>query len=240
MDMLLGVSLLTFVASVVGTLSGFGTSTIMVAVLSSFLPLSQTLLFVGIVHIFADLWKMLLFRKGFDWKLIKRFGIPSVVASIIGAWISLGIAESVLVRVMGAFLAVYGTFIIVYPAFKVARRRGTAETGGLLSGLVAGLFGIGGPIRGAFLTAYDLPKAVYISTAGAIAFATDIVRVATYVGGGTAMPGNYGRGLPLFIAVSFVGAVVAQKIVNAVSQATFRRIVAVFLALVGLKFLLMP
>ena len=41
--------------------------------------------------------------------------------------------------------------------------------GGALLGFLAGTFGIGVSVRGTFLTAFDLPKAVYISTAGATA-----------------------------------------------------------------------
>jgi uncharacterized protein len=42
------IAALTLVASAVGTLTGFGTSTIMVPVLASFLPVPQVLLLVGI------------------------------------------------------------------------------------------------------------------------------------------------------------------------------------------------
>ena len=45
----------------------------------------------------------------------------------------------------------------------------TALTGGALYGMSAGIFfGVGGAVRGAFLVTYDLPKEVYIFTAGAI------------------------------------------------------------------------
>ena len=58
------IALPTLLASAVATVTGFGTSTIMVPVLVSFLSLPQTLLLVGIVHWFGDIWKMLLFRQG--------------------------------------------------------------------------------------------------------------------------------------------------------------------------------
>jgi len=57
---LLILTLLVFVASIVGTFSGFGTSTIMVPVMLLFFPLPVTLLFVGVIHWFGDIWKMLL------------------------------------------------------------------------------------------------------------------------------------------------------------------------------------
>ncbi len=58
------IALLTVFASGVGTLTGFGTSTIMVPVMVSFLSLSETLLFVGIIRWFGDVWKLTLFRRG--------------------------------------------------------------------------------------------------------------------------------------------------------------------------------
>ncbi|MDD2341139.1 MAG: sulfite exporter TauE/SafE family protein, partial [Methanosarcina sp.] len=58
------IALLTLLASLIGTLAGFGISTIMVPVLLIVLPLPQTLLLVGIIHWFNDIWKLLLFWEG--------------------------------------------------------------------------------------------------------------------------------------------------------------------------------
>ncbi|MGH9857786.1 MAG: TSUP family transporter [Acidobacteriota bacterium] len=76
---------LTFIAAGVDTLTGFGTSTIMVPVLLLFFPLPLTLLFVGIIHWFGDIWKMLLFKSGMQWRLLFLFGGAGLVASYFGA-----------------------------------------------------------------------------------------------------------------------------------------------------------
>ncbi|HXV25952.1 MAG TPA: hypothetical protein VED46_17065 [Alphaproteobacteria bacterium] len=49
------IGLSTLLASSVGALTGFGTSTIMVRVMVSFLPLPQALHFVGIIRWFGDI-----------------------------------------------------------------------------------------------------------------------------------------------------------------------------------------
>jgi len=90
-DYWIGIILLTLIASSIGTVTGFGTSTIMVPVLSLFLPIPETLLFVGIVHWFGDVWKMLLFKKGFDWKLTLLFGIPGALVSFWAASLPLSL-----------------------------------------------------------------------------------------------------------------------------------------------------
>ena len=71
-------TLLTFLVSIIGTITGFGMSTIMVPVVLLFLPLPETLLFVGVIHWFGDLWKILLFKHGIHKKLLIYFGIPGI------------------------------------------------------------------------------------------------------------------------------------------------------------------
>lgn len=79
----------TLVASAVGTVAGFGTSTIMVPMLVAFLPLPQVLLLVGVVQWFGDIWKMALFRGGVRWRLVVLFGATGIVAMVLGGPVEL-------------------------------------------------------------------------------------------------------------------------------------------------------
>jgi uncharacterized membrane protein YfcA len=118
MDILL---LLAFVivASCAGTMTGFGTSTIMVPVLLIFYPVPQTLLFVGIIHWFGDVWKLLLFRKGFQWKLILGFGIPGIAATVWGASLVFSIRAIILSRILGIFLVCYVVYLFLKGSFRI-------------------------------------------------------------------------------------------------------------------------
>ena len=198
------IALLTILASGIGTLSGFGTSTIMVPILLLYLPLPQTLLLVGIIHWFGDIWKLLLFRQGINWKLILIFGIPGIIATFIGARIIFSASETLLSQILGGFLISYVAFLFFKPSFKLKQSNNIAILGGALSGFFAGIFGVGGAIRSVFLTVFDLPKAVYIATAGAIAFAIDSTRLTTYIANGVRLDDMLLRGLLLFIPVSFL------------------------------------
>ena len=73
--------LLTLVASIVGTITGFGLSTIMIPVLLLFLPPVEAIYLVAIVHRFGDLRKVVLFREGRSMRLILLFGGVGIVAS---------------------------------------------------------------------------------------------------------------------------------------------------------------
>jgi len=231
------ITLLTILASGVGTLTGFGTSTIMVPILLLFLPLPQTLLLVGIIHWFGDIWKITLFRKGFKWRLVLAFGIPGVIATFLGARLVFSISADLLSQILGGFLVAYVIFLFLKPRFKVPKSNLTAMSGGALSGFFAGIFGIGGAVRGAFLSMFDLPKAVYIATAGAIALVIDTTRISTYLFEGASLESNFLWGFLLFIPASFLGAYLAKRIVNHIPQGKFRHVVAIFLFLVGMKLL---
>lgn len=230
--------ILTLVASAIGTATGFGTSTVMVPVMVLFLPMPVVLLFVGIIHLCGDLWKMLLFRKGFEWKLVLAFVIPGVVASFIGA--SLAVQEQALPlkRILGLFLVLYVLYLWRKPEWSLPKKTPTAAAGGTLSGLFAGFFGVGGAVRGAFLAAFDLPKEVYIFTSGLIALFIDVTRISRYLLGGARLDSYLLIALLVSIPVSFAGAWLAKKFLDRLPQKYFRGFVAVFLGLIAVKLLI--
>ncbi len=235
------ITIVVVIASSVGTLTGFGTSTLMVPVMLSFYPFEQTLLFVGIIHLFGNIWKLLLFRKGFRWRLILSFGIPGIATAYLGAILvkmMFDKSPTVLLRILGAFLICYVIYLFLKSSFKVKPGLSTGVCGGALSGFLAGFFGMGGAVRGLFLTSFDLPKAVYIATAGAIALAIDTTRLTTYVINEVRLPHLLLWGLLIFVPASFLGAKIAKSIVDKIPQEHFRKVVAVFLLLMGIKLLI--
>ncbi len=233
-------SIVVVAAGFVGTLTGFGTSTIMVPVMLLYYPMPQTLLFVGIIHWFGDIWKIVFFKKGFDFKLILCFGIPGIAASYLGAFLVFEINTALLSRLLGGFLILYVVYIYLKPSFKIKENPVTAVIGGTGSGFLAGIFGMGGAVRGLFLSAFNLPKETYIATAGAIALFIDTTRNITYYKQGSRLETLLFWGMLLFIPTSFVGAKLAKMVVNKIPQKYFRIVVVTFLFLIGLKLLIFP
>jgi uncharacterized membrane protein YfcA len=238
---LLLILVIVIVAGCVGTMTGFGTSTIMVPVLLSLkYPVAETLLFVGIIHWFGNIWKLILFKRGFRWKLILSFGIPGIAATYLGASLVFDISAVLLSKILGTFLIGYVVYLFVKGSFRIKPSLVTGACGGALSGFMAGLFGIGGAVRGMFLTAFDLPKEVYITTAGAIALIIDTTRLTTYVSEGAELEQMLLWGLIVFVSASFLGARIAKSVVDKIPQEHFRKVIAAFLFLIGVKLILFP
>ncbi|MBI4437901.1 sulfite exporter TauE/SafE family protein [Candidatus Uhrbacteria bacterium] len=231
-------ALLALLASMIGTVTGFGVSMVMVPVLLLFFPLPTTLLLVGVIHWFEDVWKLVLFREGVRWKLLLLFSVPGSVFTLLGARIVLASSGEQMLPWLAWFLIAYVFFLFLHPSFKIRPRPAVAAVGGALSGFAAGLLGIGGAIRGAFLSAFDLPKAVYLATGGAVGLIVDSVRLGAYVQGGFVLPSTLLFGLGLFIPASFLGAFLGRRLVARIPQKQFRTVVAVFLLAVAVRLLL--
>src|SRR3972149_469430 len=221
-------------------MAGFGSSTIMLPIMLFFIPYPIALLLIGIIHFFDDLWEIILFRQGVNWKLLLSFGIPGVIGSFIGANLAVFEPQTILIRLLGVLLLFYVFLITFKPKFKIPQTRTSAGLGGTLSGLIAGTFGIGGPVRAMFLSAFNLPKETYLFTSGAIAIFIDPARLITYFAGGTRLPGNLFWGLFLFVPITFIGSRTAKNFVDKIPQKKFRNVIAVFLFIAGLKLLIFP
>lgn len=234
------ITILTLLASFIGTIAGFGSSALMVAILLFFFPLGQVLLLVGIIHWFNDLWEVIMFRKGFHWRLVLTFGIPGLIMGIAGAILAVDLPEKLLLRILGGLLLAYVVYLLTKHKFKIPDSSATAVTGGALSGLLAGSLGVGGPIRSAALLAFNLPKSAYLTTVGAVAMLVDTSRIITYVANGLRLETMLFYGLILFIPTTYLGALLAKRVVNHINQQTFTKLVAVLLGLIALKFLILP
>jgi uncharacterized membrane protein YfcA len=114
------------------------------------------------------------------------------------------------------------------------------RSGGALTGFFSGIFGIGGEINAVALSAFNLEKAVYIATSGAISFMIDSARIANYIKGGIRLEPTIISGLLVLISTSLFGVMIGKRLVEKIPQEKFRNVVAVFIFLFGLKLLLFP
>lgn len=234
-------TVVTFLAGILGTITGFGISTVMVPVVLLFLPLPETLLLVGVIHWFGDIWKMYFFKHGFDAKLLFFFAVPGVIMAFVGARMALTLPEILLSRFVGIILVTYVVYLFFKPDFKLKANMLTAGVGGAGSGFLGGISGVGGgALRAVVLTAFNLPKSAYIFISGLTGFVIDASRISTYYLGGIRINHSLSLGLILFIPASFLGAYVAKRVVNKIPQKSFRSLISVFLLLIGLKFLIFP
>lgn len=105
---------------------------------------------------------------------------------------------------------------------------------GAVSGALGGMVGNQGGIRAAALLGFDIPKESFVATATAIALFVDAARLPVYI----ATEWRDILGIwPLVLAATVavvIGTALGNRVLGRVPQAMFRRVIAVFLIMLGL------
>ncbi len=223
-----------FLAGIVGTVAGFGAATILLPIGLLFFDFKTALVLVAFAHLFGNLGRLAFFHKKLVWRVIAYFGLVGIPSTLLGALLVTHVHESVLQAGLGVFLVLYGLFALAKPSFRLKPTKASMIAGGISSGVLAGLIGTGGALRTAFLTAYRMPKARYIATSGAIAFAVDGIRIPIYLKDGL-LASSYYWMLPVLLVLSVAGAYIGKRLTGKIPQLLFGRIVLVCLIVAGAK-----
>lgn len=223
-------------SEVVGSIAGFGSSTVLLPLSLLFYDFETSLVLVAIFHIFGNITRINFFRKRLKIKFLLSFGIPSVLFSLIGALLVGNFSQELLKGILGMFLAVYAVFFLVKGDLFLNPNLTNKIIGGSLSGFLTGLIGTGGALRGAFLTAFGLPKEQYIVTAAAIAIVVDMTRLPVYLSQGFLSKDFYWF-IPILFVIALCGSFIGKKIVSRIPQKQFKKIVLLAIFFVGIKFI---
>lgn len=223
-----------FAAEVIGTVAGFGSSTIALPLSLFFFDFPLALVLVAFMHIFGNLGRLGWFKQSLDKGILLRFGVPSVIFTVIGAFLVSYIDQDVLKGILGLFLVGY-VLIVWSNNFIVKSSPAKMLVGGGISGFLAGLIGTGGALRGAFLTTFDLPKEKYLATAAAIAILVDLTRLPIYLQQGF-LPSQFYWLVPVLFVIGIAGSYVGRQIVRLIPQERFRKLVLVAILMIGLSF----
>lgn len=225
-----------FFSEVVGTMAGFGSSTIYLPLASYFVDFKTALVLVAIFHLFGNIGRITFFRHGLDRRVLLAFGLPSFALSLVGALLVGDLSHTLLKLILGIFLISLSVMFLVRPklAFPVGAKY--LALGGSVSGFIVGLVGTGGALRATFLTGLKMDKEKYIATAAVIALGADATRIPSYLASGFLMEQHYYL-VPILFAIALGGSYVGRKIVGRIDQAKFKKMVLIAVILASIKFI---
>jgi uncharacterized membrane protein YfcA len=225
------------IAEIIGTMAGFGSSTIFLPLALLFVDFKTAIILVSIFHLFGNLSRIIFFREGFDRRVILQFGVPSVLLSLLGAFLIGVLPHPVLKLILGIFLITTSASFLIKPRIKLPANTGTFIAGGSTTGFITALIGTGGALRATLLQGFNIEKVKYIATAATIALATDITRIPVYISQGF-LTQQYYLYLPILFVIALAGSFIGRKIVKKIDQEKFRKMVLVAIILVSIKFII--
>lgn len=226
-------ALLALLSEIIGTIGGFGSSVFFVPLAGLFFDFHSVLAITGILHVFSNISKLILFLKHINLKISLLLGIPSLIFVFIGARLSIWLIIEKVELILGVFLIVFSLILLIKNDFKLKQTKSSTIISGSLAGFLAGLFGTGGAIRGLALSSYNLEKNVYVATSAIIDLGVDITRSAVYLSSGFLNKEQYYL-LPILFVVAIIGSYIGKFFLNYISQSNFRKISLILILSIGI------
>jgi uncharacterized membrane protein YfcA len=230
-DLLLAVA--GILAGAIAAVSGFGIGSLLTPVLALQVGTKVAVAAVAIPHAIGTALRFGLLRRHVKWRVVRSFGISSALGGLTGAVLQTLASSRALEMVFGALLILAGISELTGWMQRVHWGRTAAWVAGTLSGVLGGLVGNQGGIRSAAMLGYDVPKEAFVATATAIALFVDAARLPVYLL-------TQGREISLIwplvlIATAGVvlGTLVGRQVLARLSQAVFRRLLALLLMGLG-------
>jgi len=249
------VVLAAMVAAGLTLYSGFGLGTLLLPVFALFFPAEMAVVATAMVHGANNVFKVSLLGRQADREVVLKFGLPAIVAAVLGAlalgWfaqsdssLTIEVNEEVFSEITPLKLVI-GLLMIGFALFELLPRFRSLEfdrrylpLGGVLSGFFGGLSGHQGALRSAFLAKAGLTTERFVASNAAIGFLVDLTRISVYVALFTAAGGHVSdfNGWPLVMsgAVSaFCGVLLGKRYLHKVKMTSVQTLVGVLLFGVG-------
>ncbi|MBI1342428.1 MAG: TSUP family transporter [Terrimonas sp.] len=245
------IALAAFFTALLTFFSGFGLGTILAPVFMIFFPVDLAIALTAVAHFSNNIIISLMMGKTADKKILKSFGIPAVLFSLVGAWLLLNISAQpqLLTYTIGSKIAVVTPLKIVIailligfammdiiPKLKQLNfSKDKMIFGGMVSGFFGGLSGHQGALRSAFLIKAGLSKDSFIATAAVLSVMIDVTRLSVYA--------THFSNLQVHQNISYViaatlaaitGSLLGKRLLKKVTMSFVQASVAVLLILVSL------
>ena len=222
------------VAQVVYVLFGFGSGLIAVGSLALLFPqIQDVVVLLLLVNLPAELivvWKS---RGEIRWRPIAGLGVGIGLGIPAGAWVLTASDPRFVLTVLGGFLVLVGIVFLRLPTGgRLHPPAWVAGPTGLVSGLLTGLFGTGGPPLIIWYHLSSGSKAAFRGNLMTIFLLMTFVRVPSYAATGLLTAPRLWSTVAVLPAV-ILGAWVGHRLHIRISEARFRLLVSVLLTVLG-------
>jgi len=245
------ISVTAFIVAILTFFSGFGLGTILTPVFMLFFPVELAIALTGIVHFFNNIFKLFLVGRNANKEVLLRFGIPAVIAALIGSWVLLNITDLQPLFSYDAFGKQFDVYpvkfiisilLIIFASIDLIPYFNTLQfgkdklpIGGALSGFFGGLSGNQGALRSAFLIKAGLSKEAFVATAVVVSTFVDFTRLGVYATRFT--KAGLTDNLTLVVCATLsaiVGAYIGNKLLKKVTLRFLQVTIAIMLIIISL------
>lgn len=234
------VAAVLFFAFVVRGMSGFGAGMIAVPLLAFVIPLQLAVPLCSLLVFVLFIVLVIRDRREVVWSELKLLVPPTIIGALAGLWLFAILDNRVLVTMLGSFLVLYASYMLVVSALGLPQIRCSqrwAMPVGFFGSFFDTLFGGGGgTLVVIYIHARGIGRTAFRATVAALWFVEMIARIAGY-----AWAGFYSTSTVLLFAamlpLMWAGTVVGERLTNKISSEAFSKILAVLLLAGGISLL---
>jgi len=226
------------IAQFVYVVFGFGSGLIAVGTLALVFPeIRDVVVMLLLVVLPAELAVAIGSWRRIRWRETGGILAGVVPGVVLGTYALKTGSPTLVLTALGLFLlAMSGLFLLLGDGIRVRWPRWVIPPTGLVSGLLTGLFGTGGPPLIVFYHLAGLDKGGFRGNLMAIFVAMTLLRVVNYSAQGLITEERLWSGLAVLPA-SLLGAWLGQRVHVQLAEAVFRRLVSGLLGVIGLLLL---
>lgn len=222
------------VAGLIQAVTGFGAGIFMMIFFPALFPILNASALSSSISLFVSGPQSWRYRKHVDWKVAVLPTIAYILVSTVSILLVPYLPTELLKKVFGVFMVILSIyFLTVSGKLKIRANVLSATICGTLSGILGGLFGIGGPPMVIFFLAALDSKEEYIGTIQLFFFITGLYTCIVRV-----IKGIYTLDLIPFTLLGLLGILIGQhigsRIIDRIDAATMKKLVYLFLGFAGL------
>lgn len=234
----LAACLILAAAETVYVLLGFGAGLIAVGLLALLMPeLRDVVVILLLVSLPAEIWVVRSSWRIISWRSVLVIFAGVAVGIPLGTWLLRWGNPGALLTALGVFLVAVGSVFLVLNRPPGRRLPAwVAPHVGLVSGILTGLFGTGGPPLILYYQLSGADKAAFRGNLMAVFLLMTLVRVPSYAVFGLITVERMWSALAVLPAV-VLGAFIGNRVHVRIEEATFRSLVSVALVVIGVLLL---
>ena len=227
-------ALIFFVASAVQGAIGFGAGPVVLAFLPLMVGYSKAIAINTFVMIWATIFLSVKCRKNIPWKILLPILIPSVIIAGLAAYFSISVSSDLMMIMLGFVLIVLAIWFLIFAEkIKIKPNVINGSVMGVLTGLMSGLFAIGGPTAALYLLPATDDKDQYFASIQVLFALCNTVTLTVRICCGLLAFDDINY-LAVGLVSVLVGSIAGRKVFRKLDKSIFEKLVYLYIGINGL------
>jgi uncharacterized protein len=235
--MLFLVPSILLVAALVQALTGFGAALVAMSVLPSLLSIRVAAPLMALIAITMEIVLLIRYRAAINMKAVWRMSLLSTIGIPIGIWLVRAVDERIVLTVLGMVLVSYSLYALRSLRLPELKHPSWAFLFGFLAGILSGAYNVAGPMAVIYGNCRRWPPDEFKSNLQAFFSINGFLVLLSHGLSGNLQPVVWRYYLAALPAIA-LGLFFGLKLDRRIDPRAFRKIVQIFLILMGLRLIL--